>query len=333
MTVLTVGLPLITSLVSFVFAALVLEQWRGRRRAFQLVWGLGLVWYGVSAGTEFWGGAAGWSPGLYRLWYLTGALFVAAYLGAGTVYLLARTRFGYFAAGSLLLGGLITLAAAPHYPGSRGVAVAVFAASLAGAVALVAVTAGGRPWTGHVFMTVLAFGSIAGAGVVLSAAIAPPGWALDATTHAPVGSAFPGPVRVLSPPYNIAGAMCLVFGAIFSFYVYMPKRKLLRARPLPPVARQLYGLAAVAVNLVASLPLALSALARGRLNSRVPATTLIALGGFIPGLTSGLERFGVTWSFYLGQLLGVLLIFAGFLVSEEVFQRVSARRRTLRETG
>ena len=51
---------------------------------------------------------------------------------------------------------------------------------------------------------------------------------------------------------------------------------------------------------------------------------LIALGGFIPSVTSGLERFGVTWSFALGELLGVALIFLGFLVSEDVFSRLPA---------
>jgi len=56
----------------------------------------------------------------------------------------------------------------------------------------------------------------------------------------------------------------------------------------------------------------------------VPATLLIALGGFIPGITSGLNRFGVTWSFFLGELLGVVFIFIGFIVSTEVF---SARVR------
>jgi hypothetical protein len=51
----------------------------------------------------------------------------------------------------------------------------------------------------------------------------------------------------------------------------------------------------------------------------VPATLLIALGGFIPGITSGLNRFGITWSFFLGELLGVVLIFVGFVVSTEIF--------------
>jgi hypothetical protein len=127
---------------------------------------------------------------------------------------------------------------------------------------------------------------------------------------------------VLTPAFNVAGALCLVFGAIFSAYVYMPKRKVLRAKVKTPVFAQLYGAAAVAVNFVVSLPAAVDALFNGKLNSRVPATLLIALGAFIPGVTSGLNRFGVTWSFFLGEFLGVLLIFGGFLVSEEVFRNI-----------
>src|SRR5918911_2241008 len=100
-------LPLCSSVLSFVFAALVFDQWLQRRRSFQLVWTIGLLWYGISAGTEFLGSAFGWNETLYRLWYLIGALFVPAYLGAGTVYLLARTRFGYFAAASVVTGGLL----------------------------------------------------------------------------------------------------------------------------------------------------------------------------------------------------------------------------------
>jgi len=127
---------------------------------------------------------------------------------------------------------------------------------------------------------------------------------------------------VLTGPFNIAGALCLVFGAIYSAYVYMPKRKVMRAKVKTPILAQLYGAAAIAVNLVTSLPAAVESLFRGKLNSRVPATILIAIGAFIPGLTSGLDRFGVTWSFFLGELLGLVLILAGFLVSEEVFRNV-----------
>jgi hypothetical protein len=158
--------------------------------------------------------------------------------------------------------------------------------------------------------------------MTLTASLAAPGWALDPATHVPVGTAFPGYLRVLTGPFNIAGALCLVFGAIYSAYIYMPKRKVLRAKVRTPVVAQLYGGAAVAVNLVASAPTAASALLKGKVNSRVPATILIALGAFIPGVTSGLDRFGITWSFFLGEFLGVLLIFCGFLVSEEVFKNI-----------
>ena len=320
MTVLNVILPLGSSLLSLIFAALVLDQWWQRRYSFQLVWAIGLLWYGISAGTEFFGGAFGWNEGLYRVWYLIGAFFVAAYLGAGTIYLLAKTRFGYFAGVTVLIGGLLSLlfshltakgSTAPLYPGSETAGTVAFVIAAAGGVAIIAATAIRRALAAHIAMAVLAVGSVAVAYMTLSAPLPAPGWALDPNTHVPVGSGFPGYLRVLTGPFNIAGALCLLFGAIYSAYVYMPKQRVLPAR---------WGVLAIVPNFIASLPAATRALFSGKLNSRVPATILIALGALIPGVTSGLDRFGVTWSFFLGEFLGVLLIFAGFLVSEDVFR-------------
>jgi hypothetical protein len=79
---------------------------------------------------------------------------------------------------------------------------------------------------------------------------------------------------------------------------------------------------AIAVNFVASLPGAVAAIARGRIHSRVPATLLIAIGAFIPTITDSLNRFGDTGLFQLGKFLGVVFLFAGFLVSIEVFREV-----------
>ena len=322
MALLNVILPLGSAVLSFVFAAMVFDQWVQRRQSFQLVWGIGLVWYGVSAGCEFLGSAFGWNEALYKTWYLIGALFVAAYLGAGTIYLLSKTRFGYFVGVTFVIGGALSQAATAKYPGSATVGTVTFVVALLGAIAVIAATAVRRRLAAHIAMGVLLVGSVAGAYLILTAALPAPGVALDPHTHVPVGSAFPGYVRVLTPAFNVAGALCLVFGAIFSAYVYMPKRKVLRAKVKTPVLAQLYGAAAVAVNFVVSLPAAVNALVNGKLNSRVPATLLIALGAFIPGVTSGLNRFGVTWSFFLGEFLGVLLIFGGFLVSEEVFRNI-----------
>ena len=315
MSALNAVLPLGSSVLSFVFAGLVLDQWWQRRHAFQLVWGIGLLFYGISAGTEFLGGAFGWSEPLYRTWYLIGAFFVAASLGLGTIYLLAKTRFGYFAGATVLIGGLLSFlfSHSPRYPGAATAGLVTFLIALVGGVAIIAVTATRRPLAPHIATSVLVIGSLGVAYLVLGAPLAAPGWAVDSNTHVPVGSAFPGYVRVLTGPFNIAGALCLVFGAIYSAYVYMPKKRVLPAR---------LAVLAVTVNFFASLPGAWTALLQGKLNSRVPATILIALGAFIPGLTSGLNRFGVTWSFFLGEFLGLLLIFVGFLVSEEVFRNV-----------
>ncbi len=323
-------LPLLSSALSFLCAALVLRQWAERRRSFQLVWGVGLLWYGISAGTEFLGSAFGWNEALYRAWYLIGAFFVAAYLGMGTIYLLGKTRFGYFAAFSIFTGGLFSSLSQLQLikegrPTNSTVVYLVIGVSTLAAVLIVVATAVRRTWAPHIAMIVLASASVLAAVLVVTARIPAPGYSLDPVTHVPVGTAMPGYLRVQTGPFNISGAFCLVFGAIFSFYVYMPKRKVLRAKMRIPVIAQLYGALAVLVNLVASLPLAVRDLFQGKLNSRVPATLLIALGGFIPGVTSGLNRFGVTWSFFLGEFLGVALIFSGFLVSEEVFSKLRVR--------
>ena len=305
-------LPLASSLLSFVFAAMVLDQWWQRRRAFQLVWGIGLIWYGIATGTEFLGSTFGWSEPLYRTWYLIGAFLVPSYLGAGTLYLLQKTRFGYLVAASIALGGLFSLAATAKYPGSATGGYVTLAVALLAAASVAASTAFRRDLQAHVAMAFLVAGTIVVALLVMTARLSGSGY-MDPATHVPVAAAFPGYLRVSSVPFNAGGGLALVFGALYSAYIYMPKKRALAAR---------LGVLAIAVNFFASLPGAVNALFRGKLNSRVPATILIALGALIPGVTSSLNRFGVTWSFFLGEFLGLVLIFAGFLVSEEMFRNV-----------
>lgn len=331
-----VVLPLASSVLSFVFSAFLLDQWLDRRRPYQLIWAIGMLWYALSAGTEFLGGAFGWSEPLYRAWYLIGAIWVAGWLGLGTVFLLARTRFGYALAVSLVLAGLFTVLSWTkyHYPGSG---MAPYLYSLAALVLAI----------GVLVMTVrrddrwvwLAFGAIVGGSVlslvlVATTPLAAPGYAVDPATHIPVGTLFPGSIRLLTPFFNVTGAFALTFGALYSAYVFMPKRRIIRYdldRGRSPVT---LGVAAIAlvVNFVASLPGAIVALLSGRLNSRVPATILIAIGGLIPAITSGANRFGATSGFFVGEFLGVLLLFVGFLVSVEVFRefRIPFTGRVLR---
>jgi hypothetical protein len=84
--------PLITSIVSLIFAILVLDQYFARRKAYQLLWSIGMFMYSFSAFTEFWWNVVGHVDFLYRIWYLVGAILVAGYLGQGTLYLLMRRR-------------------------------------------------------------------------------------------------------------------------------------------------------------------------------------------------------------------------------------------------
>ena len=324
-------LPFGSAALSFVFAAMVADQWVRRRRPYQLVWTLGLLWYGISAGTEFIGSAFGWSEPLYRAWYLFGAFGVAAWLGLGTVYLLRNTRFGYVVAFSILAGGLFSIlsayarlaeAAGGRDPSLWGpalaMAVPVVIASVVGALAVALATRIERRLAAHVAAGLLVIGSLLAVLLTLGAPVAAPGYHLEAT-GVPTGAAFPDWLRILTPPFNIAGAFALVFGAVYSAYIFMPKRRVLRVEGRMPVFGAVGRAAAVVVNFVASLPSTWRAFRAGQLNSRVPATVLIALGGFIPGWTSGLNRFGITWAFFLGEFVGVVLIFIGFLVSIEVF--------------
>lgn len=84
----------VTTVISAVFAAFVLRRWLNARRAGHhrphlLAWGIGLVLYCI--------GGLGqvvlsftWSGFFFALWYWSGAIAVAPWLGQGTIYLLVR---------------------------------------------------------------------------------------------------------------------------------------------------------------------------------------------------------------------------------------------------
>jgi hypothetical protein len=322
-------LPAATSLLALLFAVLLVDQWRDRRHGFQLVWALGMLWFAIGAGAEAIAAASGWTELLYRAWYLTGAVWTAAWLGLGTAFLLGRTRFGYTYAVLLLLSGLVALMIrnSPAYAGAGPLPLLY----LIGAVIL-AIAIGVETYFGNDGWTRFAAGAVVGVTVlsvvllVLTPPLPAPGYAVDPATGQPTGEAMPGYLRLLTPVMNIPGALALLLGAVFSTYVFMPKRRVLpySLDPNQPGDQFLFNLliapVAIVVNLVASLPAALGALFAGRLHSRVPATILIAIGAFFPTITDSLQRLGSTELFAIGKFLGVVFLFAGFLVSSEVFR-------------
>jgi hypothetical protein len=314
-------IPALTSILGLVFAVALLDQWRERRGGFQLIWGIGMLFYGIAAGCEAVGEAAGWSDPLFRGWFAFGVA-TPAWLGLGSAYLLNRTRFGYTYAAIVLFSGVLAFVARGRYPDAGLVPVLVLFGGVIFALAVGIETY----FQNERWPTIAAIGVAATTAVMFVLAATLPlqlsGEAGPRTLTA-TSALMPGPVRVLAFPLTIPGGLALLFGAIFSTYVFMPKRRVLpySLDPNQPGDEFLFNLliapVAIAVNLVASLPGAVKALLSGNIHSRVPATILIALGAFVPNYTDSLDQWAAA-----GRFVGVVLLFAGFLVSIEVFREI-----------
>jgi hypothetical protein len=134
-------LPLATALLALLFAARLLASWLRRPAAQKLLWTLGFALFAAAAASEALAHRHGWTPGLFRAYYLAGGVLTVAYLGAGSAWLLLPRR-----ARDAMLGALVLATAAA--------AVAVLLAPVRSSLL---VTASGRPpsnhaLVGHVFL-------------------------------------------------------------------------------------------------------------------------------------------------------------------------------------
>jgi hypothetical protein len=84
-------ISILSTLVTFVFAVAVFDRYRRRKGTHLLLWGIGLVFYGLGTFSEaimiF-----SYHEFTLKLWYLCGAMLTAAWLGQGTMHLLVRKR-------------------------------------------------------------------------------------------------------------------------------------------------------------------------------------------------------------------------------------------------
>jgi hypothetical protein len=286
------ALALVSSVLCFVFAGLLFQQWRHRRRPYQLVWTFGMLCYAVAAGADAAGQLAGWNDATYRIWYLFGAVAAAAWLGLGEVYLMRAPGFGELVGLGIFLGAIPAMITGgkllgTHQDAAAQGAIALGLAGIAGA-GIIALISWERPsLVGHATLVLLVTGTLLAAYRILGAPV-DTALMVDPATHVPQGAAFPQNVRLMTPMFNIGGALALLLGAIYSAWSFWR---------------------------------------RGESGERLASNGLIALGAFAPSLTSSLNRFGITGFFYWGELLGVLLIFAGFLASSEIFSRRLLGRR------
>ena len=222
MNSLLVLIPLVSSILSFVFAALVFRRYLRRRGPYLLLWGIGMTFYAIGGFCEAYYGIRGWNPLVFRLWYLFGAILVAAWLGQGTVYLLARRRW---ADGLMILLGV-----------------------------------------GSLYATFRVFGAQLDPSLMTSGLHT----ASELSGHAIVTSG----VRTLTPIFNLYGTVTLVGGALYSAWIFWRKRILLH---------------------------------------RVVGNLLIAAGALLPAFGGAFSRFGIPGVLYISELLGAILLFAGFL--------------------
>jgi hypothetical protein len=91
-------LGVVATLAAAGFAVAVLAQYRSRRRPYQLAWGISLAMFALASAALTIGAAGRWTPLLFDVYYLFGAVLTAPWLALGTIWLLAkrpRVRLAY----------------------------------------------------------------------------------------------------------------------------------------------------------------------------------------------------------------------------------------------
>jgi hypothetical protein len=85
-------IPIFTTILALGFAVVLFRRYRERGRPHLLWWGIGMLTYAAGTITESLTTLTGWHEGVFRAWYITGALLGGAPLAQGTVYLLLPKR-------------------------------------------------------------------------------------------------------------------------------------------------------------------------------------------------------------------------------------------------
>jgi hypothetical protein len=84
-------IPLLSTVLTVVFTVAVFNRYRQKKRTHLLLWTFGLFLYGLGTLSEVLMGFT-FSELVLKIWYLSGAMLTAAWLGQGTVHLLVRKR-------------------------------------------------------------------------------------------------------------------------------------------------------------------------------------------------------------------------------------------------
>ena len=114
-------IPYFSTIITFAFVVAVYARYRQRGGTHLLLWAVGLLFYGLGTLSEVILSLT-FNVFVLKIWYLTGAMLTAAWLGQGTVHLLIRkgntARISTWVLGIVSVLALFLVLSAPALSGS-----------------------------------------------------------------------------------------------------------------------------------------------------------------------------------------------------------------------
>ena len=102
-------LPAVTTVLSAIFCYQLFSRYRAKGGGLHLLWwGIGMATYGIGTFTEAYTSIFGWTPAVFRAWYIAGAFLGGYPLAQGSIYLLMNRKFAHRSA--IVVSSLIGLA-------------------------------------------------------------------------------------------------------------------------------------------------------------------------------------------------------------------------------
>jgi hypothetical protein len=211
-------IPIITTLFSVYFFTIIYKHWRQKPDALYLLWWtIGVVCYGIGTLVESIHTIYGWSPFIFKSWYIAGAFLGGVPLAQGTIYLLIKRKTANIMTSILVVVLIIST-----------------------------------------ILTIMSPLDVAKVSDKLNGNVLE--WSY---------------IRLITPFINIYALIFLVGGAFYSAFKYFGNKEF-----------------------------------KGRFWGNV----FIAIGGLLPGIGGTATKFGHTYVLYITELLGILLIFAGYQI-------------------
>ncbi len=89
---LTISMAAVAALVAAAFALIVADRWHRRRLDHHGAWMIAMVLFATGSFALWWATSAGWSSGVFRVFFTTGAVLNVSWLALGSIALHASRR-------------------------------------------------------------------------------------------------------------------------------------------------------------------------------------------------------------------------------------------------